>query len=200
MRLMIYDRTCVHTGGIPVGLTHSWIVGARLYGAMGRFDAWYGAADWTEALEWAARHEGISEIQFWGHGNWGLARIGSDRLDATALRSSHRLHAALESVRANFSPEGLWWFRTCDTLGADRGHGFARRWTDFFGGSVAGHTHIIGPWQSGLHRLQAGAKPHWPATEGVREGTAGAPRRSTWSVPGLPNTIHCLRGRIPEGW
>ena len=201
VRLMIYDRTCTSTGRWPVGLTHSWVAGGRLYGALGRLDAWQGVSSWEEALAWLVRGQTpLDEIQFWGHGNWGLVRIDHRPLDASALARGHRLRPALEAVRERLAPGAQWWFRTCDTLGSVRGHDFARRWTDFFGVPVAGHTHIIGPWQSGLHRLVPGKVPHWDAAEGIAEGTPEAPRRSTWSGPGRPHTIHCLQGHVPEGW
>ena len=201
VKWMIYDQTCTRTGRAPLGLTHSWMAGARVYGALGRLHAWRGVSSWEDALAWLAEgDEPLDEIQFWGHGNWGLVRIDGQRLDVAALVSGHPLHAGLERVRERMSPGGQWWFRTCDTLGSARGHDFARRWTDFFARPVAGHTHVIGPWQSGLHRLQPGASPHWDAMEGVAQGTAEAPRRSTWSAPGRPNTIHCLRSRVPDGW
>jgi len=201
MKLMIYDRTCTRTGAMPVGLTHAWASGARAYGALGNLDAWTGVADWDEALAWLGRSPGpIDEIQFWGHGNWGLARIDHHPLDVSALRPGHASHAALEGVRERMSPQALWWFRTCDTLGSARGHDFARRWTDFFERPVAGHTHIIGPWQSGLHRLEPGQRPHWDAAEGLERGTPERPERSMWSGPGRPHTIHCLQSQVPAGW
>jgi len=198
---MIYDRSCTRSGRWPLGLTHSWQVGGRLYGLRGLLDDWAGVGSWDEALDWlGTRREALDEVQFWGHGNWGVARIDRHPLDASALRPGHRLRPALERVRERMAPGALWWFRTCDTLGSARGHDFARRWTDFFARPVAGHTHIIGPWQSGLHRLAPGERPHWAAAEGVSRGTAEAPEASTWSAPGRPNTIHCLQGEIPAGW
>lgn len=201
LKLMIYDRTCTRSGRLPIGLTHSWVAGALLYRAAGNLDAWSGASSWAEALAWLGRGvDPIDEIQFWGHGNWGLARIAGDTLNADALKPGHPHHGALERIRDRMAPTSQWWFRTCDTLGSDRGHDFARRWTDFFGQPIAGFTHIIGPWQSGLHRLHPGATPHWDASEGIAEGSAAAPRRSTWSKPGMVNTISCLHSHVPEGW
>ncbi|HHO54231.1 MAG TPA: hypothetical protein ENK18_26015 [Deltaproteobacteria bacterium] len=199
---MIYDETCTRGWG-PIGLTHSWIVGARLYAALGRLDAWAGARSWSGALGWLARVQpdrAIGEVQFWGHGRWGLAKIDGEVLDASALEPGHRLNPALQRIRERMAPEGQWWFRTCETFGARRGQDFARRFTDLMGCAAAGHTHIIGPLQSGLHRLRPGAVPHWPAEEGVIEGTPDDPRRAAWSSLRAPNTVHCLRGSVPEGW
>ena len=200
LRLMIYDRTCRGRRFLP-GLTHSWLVGGYLYRFLGRIDAFAGASSWAEALEWVgdvAPSRPIREIQFWGHGKWGLARIAREPLDRSALSPGHPHRRRLESVRERMQPDGLWWFRTCETFGAERGHDFAQAWCEFFGGRAAGHTFIIGPWQSGLHVLRPGDRPHWPVDEGLREGTPSEPKRAFWSRPGAPNTITCLHGTIPE--
>lgn len=197
---MLFDRTCTRFRSFPMGLTHSWLVGGRLYQGLGRFDALHGVASWAEGLHWLATHDAISEVQYWGHGHRGMALIDRDVLDEQALRAGHPLHRDLCRVRERMTPDCRWWFRTCDTLGAARGHTFARRWTDFFERPVAGHTFIIGLWQSGLHTLQPGARPHWSPMEGVAAGTTDAPRGSVWSGPRRPNTIHLLQGTVPQGW
>ncbi len=204
LRLLVFDRTCTGRHALP-GLSHAWRVGGWLYGGLGRLDARLGAASWGEALAWltaVARDRPIAEIQFWGHGKWGEARIGDERLDAAALRPGHPHHAALRDLRGRLTGDGeaLWWFRTCETLGARPGHDFARRWTDFFRARVAGHTYIIGPWQSGLHSLSPGREPAWSPDEGLVAGTPERPERARWSHRGEPNTIHCLVGEIPAGY
>ena len=200
LRLLVYDATC--TGGrLPVGLSHSWLAGKYLYAGLGRLDGAVGVRSWAEALDWlGSQKQCIAEVQYWGHGRWGRALVQQDVLDAGALRPGHPLHPKLERVRERLSDDALWWFRTCDAFGARRGQDFARAWTDFMGRDAAGHTHIIGVWQSGLHRLSPGAQPHWPALEGVREGSADEPSLSTWSKLGAPCTISCLTGRIPAGY
>jgi hypothetical protein len=197
LRLMIYDRTCT---GTLVGLTHAWKAGGYLWGGLGRLDAWKGVADWTEALQWLGTFQGdrrIGQIEYWGHGRWGRVLIGQEPLDAEALV---RRKGELLRIRERLASDALVWFRTCDTFGADRGHDFARRFTDLMGCSAAGHTFVIALLQSGLHRLAPGQAPHWPATEGIREGTPSEPRRSSWSGLGKPNTITCLQDRVPAGW
>src|SRR5688572_22448286 len=127
LRLMIYDRTCTtaKVKGLraPFGLTHSWIAGGRLYGALRRIDAHTGVASWAEALEWLGTVEPdrpISEIQFWGHGQRGRVKIDAESLDASALAPGHPLRPALERIRERLAPDALWWFRTCDTFGAHK--------------------------------------------------------------------------------
>ena len=200
MRLMLYDNTCTTAGRLPIGLTHSWMIGGRLYGATGALNQWYGASSWEEGLEWISRHDTIDEIQFWGHGNWGKVLIDRQPLDISALSPSHPLHPVLRRIRERMNPHAQWWFRTCDTFGANIGHAFATEWSGWFQRPVAGHTHIIGVWQSGLHRIEPGATPHWHAEEGLREGSPARPTLSTWSTYGAPNTIHCLQSRVPTGW
>jgi hypothetical protein len=208
MRLMVFDATCSTTplgplGALPVGLTHAWTAGGPLYHRLGRIDAFHGAHTWDDALSWLATVEPaqpIAEVQFWGHGNRGMARIDGQPLNGGSLAARHPHRRRLEQIRARMSPSSRWWFRTCDTFGGVAGHDFARRWTDFFGCDAAGFTYVIGIWQSGLHRLAPGTEPHWDVTEGIAEGTAHAPRRSANSAPWRPNTVHFLSGEIPAGW
>lgn len=201
LRLLVYDRLCRGRRS-PIGLSDAWAAGRALYGALGRIDAAYAAESWKEALAWLASvgdGRSIGEIQFWGHGRWGEALIGSDVLDVGALRPGHPLHDGLARVRERMRREddGLWWFRTCETFGGEAGHRFARAWTRFFGCRAAGHTHVIGFWQSGLHTLDAGAEPSWPMTEGQRPETPGI---GLPSRPWAPNTITCFAGRVPHGF
>ena len=200
LRLMFYDDTCRGRGLRP-GLTHSWIAGKHLYRGLGRLDRARGVTGWLEALEWLAMVEPerpIGEIQYWGHGRWGRVLINGAALDVGALEAGHAFRPYLEAIRRRLvGPEALWWFRTCETFGAAGGHRFARAWADFFGCRAAGHTYIIGPWQSGLHCLSPGQAPHWPVEEGLAEGTPQAPIKALWSGPREPNTITCLHGRLP---
>lgn len=204
LRLLVYDRTCRGRPLLP-GLSHAWATGATLYRVLGRLDSARGVTCWEEALDFVATHrpdEPLAEVQFWGHGKWGNARVGHQRLDARALRRSHPLHAGLCAVKRRFAdhPGALWWFRTCETFGAAPGQAFARELADHLGVRVAGHTFIIGHLQSGLHSLRPGAAPDWPDDEGLREGTPAEPRRAWWSRWGRPNTITCFHGRVPDGY
>jgi hypothetical protein len=197
-RVIVYDRTCVRTRG---RLSPIWATGSRLYRAVGKTDAIVGVASWNEAFAWlAARPDPISEIQYWGHGNWGTARVDADVLDASALMPAHPSYRALEAVRERLAPDALLWFRTCETFGARIGVDFAARLADFLGARVAGHTYVIGFHQSGLHGLAPGMQPDWSAEEGLAEGTAEAPVRAKGSRPWAPRTITCLTGQVPAAW
>jgi hypothetical protein len=202
LRLMIFDETCRGGRGLP-GLSRAWWSGAHLYAVLGRLDAWHGAATWEDGLAWLAGYctgEPIASIQFWGHGKWGSALVGADRLDAGSLDPGHRHRPALEAVRDRLAPGALWWFRTCETFGARAGHDLARRFSEFLGCRAAGHTHVIGHWQSGLHSLAPGERPYWSLDEGLAEGTPDEPVRARRSRPGAVNTITCWHGRLPPGW
>jgi hypothetical protein len=204
MRVMVYDSTCVRSLGRP-GLSKFWRAGSVLYGSvLRRFDAWSPARSWDEALRWIARTnpaEPIDEIQYWGHGKWGCALIDRDVFDQRALSATHSLNASLRVIEARMrGRDALFWFRTCETLGAVAGQRFARDLAETLGCRVGGHTYVIGALQSGLHCLLPGAAPHWDPSEGLAEGSAAEPRRAHTSSWRAPNTIHCLQGAIPDRW
>jgi hypothetical protein len=167
-----------------------------------RSDGAYGARNFTDGLAWASSFrpsERIAELQFWGHGKWGRIFIAKESLDRSALAGG-RHHLALCALRERLLPDALVWFRTCETFGAAAGHDFSRAWTDFFGCRAAGHTFVIGYWQSGLHLLRPGDAPSWSKGEGLTQGSPERPERAAISWPGRPNTITCLQGRVPRGW
>ncbi|HEU4405636.1 MAG TPA: hypothetical protein VFS43_10130 [Polyangiaceae bacterium] len=209
LRLLVFDRTCTGPGSQP-GLSDIWAAGRHLYRALGRLDAAHGVASWAEALDWLggfAPGRPIAEIQYWGHGRWGNVWVGREPLGVTALAPGHAHHERLARVRARLLPgeRGLFWFRTCETFGTASGHDFARRWSRFFGCRAAGHTYVIGAWQSGLHSLLPGDEPSWPLDEGVRPGPRDGPGdpsggKALASHRRAPNTITFLHGRVPAGY
>jgi hypothetical protein len=197
-KVIVFDRTCVRGRG---ALSPLWAMGAKLYRGLGRTDVAYGASSWSEALDWLnGRQEPIEELQFWGHGKWGRALVGRDTLDVDSLRSGHTLRKRLDGLKERVTPRALIWFRTCETLGTTRGIDFAERLADFLGARVAGHTFIIGFYQSGLRGLSAGTRADWSPDEGLASGTPREPRRARLSQPMAPRTITCLHGRVPDGW
>jgi hypothetical protein len=204
LRLIVFDRTCRGRRLRP-GLSHAWWSGAQFYHALGRIDAWHGVDRWEDAFEWLASfqaHRPIAQVQYWGHGKWGHARVGDQVFDIAALSRDHAFHGALKKVAARMLPDaqGLWWFRTCETFGARPGIRFARALADFLGCRTAGHTFIIGHWQSGLHTMLPGGEAYWPDDEGLREGTPDAPKSAHWSRAWHPHTINFLQGAIPDGY
>ncbi len=196
---MVFDATCTGKPGL-LGLSHAWFAGGRIYESLSRLDAHRGVHSWREALRWLLQFETIDEVQFWGHGKWGEAKIDGEALDRHALGEAHPLHSQLRELQTRFSDDALMWFRTCETLGAQPGHDFARAWTDFFGGRIAGHTYVIGAWQSGLRGLRAGSTPTWSVHEGLVEGTPDAPRKAAISWPWRERTISCMQGSVPQDW
>jgi len=194
IRLLIYDRAAR-------GLSLAWSTGALLYRARGLVDRARGAASWDEALEFLERErpeQSISEIQFWGHGKWGDARFGAEVLDQGSLLRGHPQGERLRRISRRFDGDALFWFRSCETLGARAGHAFARAFAAELGCRVAGHTFIIDALQSGLHALRPGTEPDWDAAEGLLEGTPERPLRALRSSPSAPRTITCFEGRLPS--
>ena len=201
LRLVVYDAT--QRLRPPRALGHSWHYGTKLYRALGRVDGSFGARSFEEAFAWLGRHapeRTIGELQFWGHGKWGQIFIDREMLDRGVLEARHAHHAAFQALRERLSPDALLWFRTCETLGASAGQDFAAALGDATGARVAGHTYVIGFFQSGLHCVRAGDAPAWSSTEGLARGSAERPELALPSSPDAPNTITCLTGKIPAGF
>ncbi len=195
---MVYDRTCRKYG---VGLSTAWSSGSLLYRRLDRIDASFGATSWDEALRWLAEHQSdrpIDEIQYWGHGKWGVVYVGKDPLGRKELTQKHAKHIA--AIRERLTPDALVWLRTCETFGAKRGQDFAQCLAEELATRVAGHTFIIGVFQSGLHGLRPGSTPDWSDIEGLAEGTASEPKRAHESLPTYPRTISCFHGSVPDDW
>ena len=203
LKLVVYDRTCV-TGYPWPGLSRYWGAGARLYRGLGRVDGSHAVTSWADALNRLIDCEpgrSIAEVQFWGHGKWGEARIGAEVLNLRTLLHTDPLATRIDRLRARLaSDSALFWFRTCETFGALPGQAFARAFSERLGCRAAGHTYIIGYWQSGLHSIEPGGLPAWPSDEGLRHGSPAAPESARASSRRAPNTITCLDGRVPQGF
>lgn len=186
---------------VNVGLSHSWFVGGTAYRALRRIDAHAGFRLWHRALEWLASYHGdqkISEIQYWGHGSPGRVWMDGEYMGADVLDDVYT--DLMFKIKARLAPNALIWFRTCATFGADPGRVFARHWADRLGCRIAGHTHNIGVWHSGLHTLAPNQAIQWPRGEGVAEGTPETPKRMLGSGLWKTRTISCLRSTIPSEW
>lgn len=202
LRLLVFDATCEGTRLVP-GLSLAWSTGARLYRALGRIDASLGVRSWAEALAFLATHEAsrpVSEVQYWGHGNFGRILVANDVLDTQSLAApTHR--ASLDALRDRLARsrasgrEPLVWLRTCEAFGGEKGQTFAKALATRLDTRVAGHTHVIGVLQSGLVSLRPGEEPTWPTTLGVtHQGETAQGRPSSLREP---RTVHFLTGRLP---
>lgn len=194
LRLLVYDADAG-------GLSFAWATGARWYRARGWLDRAKGAESWEEALEFletTVPSRKVSEIQFWGHGKWGDARFGDERLELASLARGHPHGERLRRVAARFDAGAVLWFRSCETLGASSGQAFAQALAGELGCTVAGHTYVIDLLQSGLHALRPGGAPDWDPEEGLAEGSAERPLRALRSSPSAPRTITCFDGRLPD--
>lgn len=187
------------------GLTVPWAAGSYLYRGLRRIDHAKGVASWAEALAWlgetSEKHdENIDELQYWGHGRWGRILIDREALAGSSLLVGHEHHAGLCALRDRLAPGALVWFRTCSAFGCRAGIAFAEGMADFLGARVAGHTHVIGFHQSGLHGLAPGARADWDPAEGLAKGTPEEPEEARWSAPWATRTITCLHGSVPNAW
>ena len=200
VRVLVYDDTGVGKAWFQTGLTNSWRLGAALYKRYPpstRVHHTWGARSWEDALAFVATiPEPIGEIQYWGHGLPGRVMIADDVLDVSAFDDvKHPRHQDILSIASKLTDDALVWWRTCGAFAGAAGQRFAQAQASVFGATVAGHTHVIGPLQSGLHTLQPGAQPRWSVTEGLTAKGSLLP-----SSPSAPHTIHFLQGAIPKGW
>jgi len=216
LRLVIYDATdtpnahvrgAIAEGAAPrsVGLSPVWWAGTWMHRLLRAADATLGARSWDEALSWAARvaesrNRPIGSIQFWGHGAWGYMQIGRSRLDQAALGTNQPMAAGIDRLREHLAgPESIFWLRCCSAFGGQRGRAFARQLSSRLGCRVAGHTYVIGFWQSGTHSLRPGETAAWSTREGLDvEGDRA--RGALGSKAGEPNTMTCLGIDLPESW
>jgi len=217
LKLMVYDNTDVGTQlrrlkkasflpgdlkpldfELPVGLSHTWVVGGHLYRWFHGLNDFAGFNNWNTALEWLATykpHQKIEEIQYWGHGSPGHVWLNGHKLDPT------RYQEVLGRIHNRLAYGALVWFRTCSTFGGNAGRRFAKDMSNFLDCRVAGYTHNIGIFQSGLHSLSPGQKPSWPREEGIKYGASYAPEKMMGSgFWKKPNTITCLHSKIPNDW
>lgn len=173
-------------------LVLSWITGGKLYQLFHGVEHYKGFSSWKETFEWINQlepHRKINSIQYWGHGSSGAVWMNDTALNSQSVKEDSDLFSHLQNLCTRLEPTSLVWFRTCNTFAGELGHKFAKTFSNFLGCTVAAHTYVIGPWQSGLHTIKPDMEPSWPVEEGL-----------TWSKPWTKNTIFCLTGKIPPNW
>lgn len=201
-RLMIYDNTSlIDNFEFKDALANSWKIGGKLYRSLRWLDKIKPVSSWDEALDWLVeetKKEQVSMIQFWGHGYPGYAMIGQDYLTRSSLLSVEKMDR-FEKLRDQLPSSAVIWFRTCATFAGEDGQRFAEEFSTKLDCVIAGHTHNIGVFQSGLHTVSPGHSPRWSKDEGVKE-LVDSTYTLEGSGPFLPRTINCLRGTIPDLW
>jgi hypothetical protein len=125
-------------------------------------------------------------------------RLGETRFDEGSLRVGHELGPLVDGLRTRLAgPDAVVWFRCCSAFGATAGRRFAGAAARRLGCRVAGHTYIIGPFQSGTHAVRPGEEPAWDPAEGVKIDAEGQAIGAKWSGPFEPATVSCLRLGLP---
>ena len=180
MKVMIYDATDTKPG---LELADSWAFGGKLYKQFNKLDKICAANSFKEARDFLVKLDPIDRLEFWGHGNPGNFFINGIKMDPDEFFKD------LPQIR------DLIWFRSCGTIAGTKGKSFALTVAARTKTTVAGHTHLIGPLQSGLHTLKPGSLPSWSNTEGL-DKKGNMKSSYIWS----PNTISCLHSEIPKGW
>ena len=158
------------------------------------------SSSWEDALAWLAsqaERSVIDEIQYWGHGKWGCARIEGESLDEHSLKSGTRPSRPLRydprvaSLRFSVVVSQLrdLWRRCRPSLRSivEQFFWLSHRRTHL-------HYRTSTKWSSSP---ATGEEPHWPREEGLAEGSPEAPIRAKWSHLSAPNTISCFHGSVP---
>jgi len=183
---------------IPIGLSHEWTVGGRLYRALRWVDECKGFSNWTEALEWLANvhpEEKITQIQVWGHGAPGRSWMGKTQVNAKSFQEHG---AVLEAIKNRMDSNSVIWFRNCGVFAGNKGQHFAKEWARNMNCVIAAHTYIIGIFQAGLNTLRPGQEPLWSPLEGIEKGTAARPVKLKNSVLGSEKNITLLHSKLPR--
>lgn len=198
LNIMFYDSS----DWAGKDLRTSWVVGGALYKLCGKVDLYSGFQSWFSALQWlleVSQKNKIASIQFWGHGTPGNVWINESTLSLASISINAQQRQLLQSIKNNLDSNTTFWFRSCNVFTGKHGQLFAKSFSNFMNCKVAGHTFIIGPWQSGLHTITPGQQPTWPIGEGMDQNKDGK-TKLLWSKPWSPNTITCMNSEIPEDW
>jgi len=188
---------------LPWSMTQKWVVGGLLYRMLRSIDYCEGFPSWGAALKWIAEFQPdmpISQIQYWGHGSPGKARLGHEALQKHSLATGQPYAKLFERIKTRFTEDTSIWFRVCTLFAGEEGREFGRRWANRLGCRIVAHTHVIGWYQSGGHIIRPGEEADWDPMEGILKGTPNRIKKAVWSERGLVNTINCLNGNIPTYW
>jgi hypothetical protein len=187
---------------IPIGLSHSWFAGGKLYKLLRWVSECKGFSSWEQALSWIGNYKAdrqIEQVEFWGHGSPGKSWNNGEPLHRkSVLGGPHEM--AIRKIAERMTDNGIIWFRNCSVFAGVPGHEFAKTWSSELDVRIAAHTHLIGPFQSGLHTCGPGEEPKWPTSEGIAEGTPEMPLRLRNSMLWSPNTVFMLSKGVPKNW
>lgn len=182
MKIIVYDATDVIPNELELG--DSWKLGSAFYLLRKKADLVIPATSWNQAIaKLNDIDKPITEIQFWGHGKPGTFFIAGKPLTQVLIN------------QMNFKVDKLIWFRSCATFCGYIGRDFADRMAKKFNCTIAGHTHNIALFHSGLHTASPLRPASWPSDEGFTK--EGKPKDSSFFAP---NTITCLHSEVPKGW
>lgn len=170
--VFVYDDT-------QGALTATWWFGSLLRSLRPGRDEILKVRSWAEMLEGFQQYPdgSVEWAEFWGHGLSGKVFCNHASLDVGALEGLQRKMTG---------PEALWWWRTCKTFWGAAGADFAEACVDKLGCKVAGFSHTIWAWQSGLRWVNADktfgtpSQAGWPADGGK------------WSWPWRRDTVFCM--------
>lgn len=186
----------------PFGLTHQWFVGGVLYRALRWVDKTKGFSNWGGALDWVleqSKNRPIEQIQVWGHGSPGKSWMKREPLHANSVQEGPHAEK-LQEIGRRMTDNGTIWFRNCSVFCGEKGHEFAKSWSNTLDCRIAAHTYVIHAWQSGLHTISPGEEPSWSTREGIQAGTPDQVLQCKSSFPWAKNTIFMIAAGIPEGW
>lgn len=179
MKIVLFDSS---EGG---ALGWSWSVGSFRPGWT-RIGAGSWLNDADSKLDAAVRPgTRLKELQIWGHGTPGAPEMDGEPMPSLFV---DRLSLLVE-------PSSLVWFRSCSTFFGNSGQAFAERTSNKLGCRIAGHTHVIGIWQSGLYSVEPGLAGDWPTNK--YSNCDWTKLKSGWRER---RTINCLRMSFPDSW
>lgn len=185
MRVTVYDKN-PGAGFSQWFLKTCWELACWFQKLVGAVDAYYGAKSWEDAQKWLLEQKRpLTVIQYWGHGSPASVWLAQKLVPASEWLS----------LKPAVVPETLLWFRACSVFQNMSGQSFSQKLANGLGCTIAGHTFVIGPFQGGLHTRRPNTEPSWPFHEGTLKSKW--PDHLKWWNP---NTIFCLRTKIPEGW